>query len=560
MIEYDLKSVNLPRLTGVGLKVFTALVENPVSSPSLLGSLMKTGGITKLRALQVDEPPTVYPFPPGAEQGTGAPLDLEAIARTESSTIGFARATVNDYAAAYRSGRVTPEQVAQRVLDAIRDSDARTPAMRIFIAVNRDDVLAQARAATQRWHEGQPRSPFDGVPVAIKDEVDMLPYATTVGTRFLGQAPATKDSTVVARLRAAGALLIGKANMHEIGINPTGFNAHHGTPRNPYDTDHYTGGSSSGSAAAVAAGLCPVAIGADGGGSIRIPAAFCGVVGLKPSFGRVSEYGAFPLTWTMGHLGPLAATVTDAALAYAVIAGPDPDDPNSLYQPPVSLDTYGQTDLHGLTFGVYRPWFNHAAPDIVAACQQTLNTLERLGAAIREIEIPELDAQRVAHAVTILSEMAQSMERYRAGHNHEHAYDVRISLLIGRACTARDYLQAQRIRTRAIAHFARALGQVDAIITPTTAITAPPLQPAVWPAGESDLSVVIEIMRYIIPGNFVGLPAISVPVGYDSKGLPIGLQIMGKYWHEHTLLRVAHALERTVKHKPPAVYYRVLED
>jgi Asp-tRNA(Asn)/Glu-tRNA(Gln) amidotransferase A subunit family amidase len=208
---------------------------------------------------------------------------------------------------------------------------------------------------------------------------------------------------------------------------------------------------------------------------------------------------------------------------------------------------------------VYWPWFNHATPDIVSACEAMLKTLENAGAQIREIEIPELEAGRIAHAVTILSEMANEMEKYRAGHGREHAPDVRINLAIGRACTSRDYLQAQRIRTRTMAHFANALKQVDGIVTPATAITAPPIRGDVMPDGESDLSVVTEAMRFIIPGNFTGLPAISFPAGYDSHGLPIGYQVMGKHWREHTLLRIARAAEATLTRKAPEVHYNILE-
>jgi Asp-tRNA(Asn)/Glu-tRNA(Gln) amidotransferase A subunit family amidase len=179
-------------------------------------------------------------------------------------------------------------------LDAIAASDAANPPLRAYIAVNREDVLQQAAAATKRFSTGAPLSILDGIPVAVKDELDMVPYPTTAGTAFLGRHPASSDATVVARLRAAGALLIGKANMHEIGMGVTGLNPIYGTPRNPYATHCHTGGSSSGSAAAVAAGLCPLALAADGGGSIRIPAALCGVVGLKPTYGRVSEHGALP--------------------------------------------------------------------------------------------------------------------------------------------------------------------------------------------------------------------------------------------------------------------------
>jgi Asp-tRNA(Asn)/Glu-tRNA(Gln) amidotransferase A subunit family amidase len=558
-MTYDLKSANLPRLAGAGLKIFTALVENPATAALLMSNLMETGGINKFRRLKVDEPPTVYPLAQSDSRGAAPPPDLQAIARTESPAKGFRFATVNDYATAYRRGGVTPEDVARRALDAIKDSDSRALPLRLFIAVNPDDVLRQARESGDRIKAGKPLSIFDGVPVAIKDEVDMVPYPTTVGTKFLGVAPTRVDSTVVARLRAAGALLLGKANMHEIGINPIGFNAHYGVVRNPYDPSRYPGGSSSGSAAAAAAGLCPVAIGADGGGSIRIPAALCGMVGLKATFGRVSEFGAAPLTWTMGHLGPIAATIADAALAYVIIAGADPNDINTLAQPPVTLDSFGKTDLRGLTFGVFRPWFDHATPEIVAACNEALKTLEGLGATIREIEIPELDSMRVAHAVTILSEMAASLEPFRAAHNSEHGLDVRINLAIGRACTSRDYVHAQRVRTRAAAHFAKVLKEVDAILTPATAVTAPPIGSDVLPGGESDLNTVTELMRYVIPGNFVGLPGITVPVGYDSGGLPIGLQVMGAHWSEGLLLRVAHALEGTVERRKPEVHYDLLE-
>ncbi len=213
------------------------------------------------------------------------------------------------------------------------------------------------------------------------------------------------DATVVARLRAAGALLIGKANMHEIGINPNGANAHYGAARNPYDTARDPGGSSSGPAAAVAAGLCPIAIGADGGGSIRIPASLCGLVGLKPTFGRVSEAGAAPLCWSVAHIGPLGATVEDVALAYGLIAGPDTRDPNSQRQPAVGLAGWNdRLTWHGLTVGVYRPWFRHAAPAVVAANEAMLAQFERAGAQVREIVVPELDAMRLAHIIIILSE------------------------------------------------------------------------------------------------------------------------------------------------------------
>ncbi|MDY7031409.1 MAG: amidase, partial [Thermodesulfobacteriota bacterium] len=314
--EYNLKSVKLPYLSGLSLRLCVALLESCLKG-LLVPKLFRNAGIAWLREQQIDEPPSLYPLPftgtPAREFGAVPTDELPGPPTIPQS--GFRFTTVHDYAKAYREGKTTPSEVARKVLDVIEMSNTISSPLCAIIAVDSRDVLRQAEAASDRIKNKQALGVFDGVPVAVKDQIDMVPYPTTVGTSFIGGSPATKDATVVARMRAAGALLIGKANMHEIGIGVTGLNPHHGTPRNPYKPDHFTGGSSSGSAAAVAAGICPVALGADGGGSIRIPSSFCGLVGLKPSFGRVSEHGSAPLTWSLNHQGPLAVTATDAALA-----------------------------------------------------------------------------------------------------------------------------------------------------------------------------------------------------------------------------------------------------
>ena len=558
MSQYDLESVKLPRLTGSGLRLFAAALDNAVLRPLLLGNLLKSGGITKLRAMQVNAPPTVHPLAFVAETAVAPPPpDLTAIAPQAAAASPFQ--TIHDYAAAYRDGTITPEAVAEKVLAAIAASDEGDTPLHAFIAINREDVMTQARAATQRLQAGEPLSLFDGVPIAIKDEIDQTPYPSTVGTAFWGQRAVTEDATVVARLRAAGALLIGKANMYEIGINPEGFNPHYGTVRNPYNLAHDSGGSSSGPAASVAAGFCPVAIGADGGGSIRVPAAHCGLVGLKATFGRISEYGAAPLCWSVAHLGPIGATVADVALTYAAIAGPDPQDAMSQHQPPVTLDGWDSGDLRGLTLGVYREWFNHAVPDIVAANNEMLDRLAQAGAQIREIEIPGLEAMRVAHVITILSEMAASMDNLGAKPS-DFGAATRINLVLGRAFTARDYVQAQRVRTQAMAAFDRIYEEVDVIVTPATAVTAPSIPTGGLTYGWSDLSVVTEVMRFVVPGNLAGLPAITFPVGYDAQGLPIGMQAMGRAWEEHLLLRAAYAAEQVVERKRPSLHYPILAE
>jgi len=400
------------------------------------------------------------------------------------------------------------------------------------------------------------------VPIAIKDEMDVRGYPTTIGTSFHGArtGPTTRDATVVARLRAAGAIIVGKANMHEIGIGVTGLNPHHGPARNPYDPAHHAGGSSGGSAAAVAAGLVPVAIGADGGGSIRIPAAFCGMVGLKSTFGRVSGHGAAPLCWSVGYLGPIAANAEDAALVYRTIAGPDPLDPNTAQQPPVAVDPARMYGLDGVRIGVYRPWFEHATGEVVGHCDRMLRILRERGAVATEIELPGLEPMRVAHLVTILSEMAAGLADVYDRHHGDFGPDARITLAVARTISSREYVHAQRLRTRAMATFAAAFEAVDLIATPSTAIPAPAIPREFMPGGGSDASQAIEMMRYAFPGNLTGHPAISIPAGYTASGLPVGLQLTGRPWGERLLLRAATIAGLILERERPRRWYAILDE
>lgn len=562
---YDLRSVKLPRLQGVALKLVVWILEHRITRGLMLSSLLKSGGFTSLRRLVVTEPPTFQPsYPvtspvPHTSWSTVASVAvIQDAGRTRSR--GFAFSTVKDYVDAYRGGSATPEQVAERALAAIRASDAGDPAMRFFIAVDPEAVLTQARESSRRWREGRPLGALDGVPVAVKDELDALPYPTTVGTRFLGREPAREDSTVVARVRAAGAVILGKANMHEVGMGVTGQNPHHGTVRNPYDSGRHTGGSSSGPAAAVAAGLCPLAIGCDGGGSIRIPSAMCGVVGLKATYGRVSEHGAAPLTWSMGHVGPIGATALDTALGYALMAGPDPRDPASLTQPGLDLRGLDDLGLRGLCLGVYWPWFRHASAAVVERCERLLAAFQERGARVVEVTIPELEATRIAHTVTITSEMNAALAEHYAAHRADYGLDLRLNLAVLRTFSAFDYLQAQRVRTRALRSLAASFQGVDGIVTPTTALTAPPIAMSSLSSGISDVGLLAEIMRFALLANLTGYPAISFPAGYDGQGLPVGFQVMGPPWSEGTLLRLARVAEGIVERRGPAVHYRLLPE
>jgi Asp-tRNA(Asn)/Glu-tRNA(Gln) amidotransferase A subunit family amidase len=555
-MPYDLKTTKTPRLTGASLAAAVGLLEWTPTRALLAPGLLRDTGVAAFRRVHLTEAPSVLPALPRQSSAPAhpmAPPDLAALAQP-SRAPGFRGETVADFAAAYAEGRSTPLQVTERLLGLLETDAAE---QRAIVAWRRDDVIAQARAATARWQAGAPIGPFDGVPVAVKEELDVAGYATTAGTRFLRE-PATTDATVVARLRSQGALIVGKTNMHEIGIDTSGFNPHHGTPRNPWDPRRYTGGSSSGSAAAVAAGLCPVAVGADGGGSIRIPASLCGVVGLKATFSRISEAGAYPLCWSVGHVGPLAASVADLALAYAVMAGPDALDPRTLHQPTPRMDHSAEADLRGVRLGIFTPWLEDAQPGVVAAVRQALAGLQARGATLVEVEVPDLELCRIAHAVTILCEMATGLGPYLEPQRQAFGRGTRLNLALARMLTGTDYVRAQQARTRMTAHLERLFQQVDALITPTTACTAPLIRPDVMPHGESDITLTSALMRFAFLANLTGHPALSVPCGHDGDGLPVGLQLMGRPWEEHRLLTWAGAVEAAVERRTPPVHHRLL--
>ncbi|RME03453.1 MAG: amidase, partial [Deltaproteobacteria bacterium] len=294
-------------------------------------------------------------------------------------------------------------------------------------------------------------------------------------------------------------------------------------------------------------------------GSIRIPAAFCGAVGLKATWGRISEAGAFPLCWSVAHVGPIAASAADCLLAYAVMAGPDPKDPHTALQPPLSdPTTWGSAGIDGMKIGIFRPWFEDADPDVVRSCSVLLEAFEKQGARVVEIEIPDLDLARVAHLVTIVSEMATSIEPHYPAHRFDFGLDVRSNLMIAFQLTNRDYVKAQQIRTRVVRHLARLFEQVDLIVTPTTGCTAPVIRSDALRYGESDLPLLSKVMRFAFLANLTGSPAISFPAGHDAKGLPVGLQAIAPPWEEERLFRLAFAAEQTVERQPPKRHFPLL--
>jgi len=540
----------------------TFLVERWPTRGVLGWKLLRDAGIVRLRTIETQaNPAAVHPLFEAAtsiDHGNGDGMNLPALPASGAAANSSPFHTAEEYASAYRSGRTTPLAVAEGFLSALNETEQLDPPMRVFISQDPEDLLEMARASTERYASGTPLGPLDGVPVAVKDEVDQVPYPTTVGTSFMGRAPATEDAFVVSRFRAAGALLLGKANMHELGMGVTGLNPHHGAARNPYDPSRATGGSSSGSAAAVASGLCPIAVGADGGGSIRIPAALCGVVGLKPTFGRISEHGAAPLCWSLAHLGPIAATARDAAIGYAQMAGRDAADGHTRYQPAPTLEGLENGDLSGVRIGIYAPWFGDADPEIVRECTRAVDAFVDRGAQRVEVTISDLHILRTVHLVSIISEMATSQLSEYGEHRGDYGCDTRLNLALARQLKATDYVHAQRHRTDLCRQFEEVLSKVDLVATPATGCTAPILPRDALRTGESNLNVTDRIMRFAQVANLTGLPAISFPVGYDSDGLPIALQLMGRAWHESLLLRMARVAEEFVTRSRPRVLKELL--
>lgn len=542
---YRRDPVKAPRVAGLALKAFVAALESPAGGP-VADKLLADSGLLRFRAQPVDAPPLPPALPHPQPLPSAAPPEAMASAAVAADAPND-RETVAAFGRAYREG-LSPTTVVGRIEEAVRRFTGDR--MGFFIARKPDELARDAESSAARHKAGAPRSVLDGVPVVIKDELDIAGYVTTLGTSFRKEVAAA-DSTIVARLKAAGALVVGKGNMNEIGINPIGLNPHWGVCRNPWNSAHITGGSSSASAATVAAGLCPISIGADGGGSIRIPAALCGVVGLKATHGRIPETGVPPLCWTPGHAGPLGLTVADVAAAYAIVAGPDGHDVSSERQPPPSLVDLDKGDLQGLRLGICRPYFEDADADVVKACREAVKALEARGAVVRELPPPDLNRILWSHATIILSEMATAMRDEVDRESGRFAYDSRTNLALARRFTALDYVHALRHRHAITVETLRQLHDVDVIVTPTTASTAPDIPESTLPDGESNLVVTDALMRFIRIGNLSGFPAISVPCGFGAAGLPIGLQLMGRPWEEHLLLRMARVVEAASESRTP---------
>lgn len=381
--------------------------------------------------------------------------------------------------------------------------------------------------------------PLEGIPVAVKDLIETRGLRTTCGSPFFKNHVPDADAVVVEKLKKAGALLMGKTNTHEIALGLTGINPHYGATHNPWNPDHITGGSSSGSAAAVAAGMCFAALGTDTGGSIRVPAALCGVVGLKPTYGRVSLRGIFPLSWNLDHCGPITRSARDAALLLNVLAGYDPLDPASVNHPTEDFSASLDAGVEGWKIAVLTgDYVGDAAPGIITSLEEAARILEAQGARIQHVVLDWLRDAAVANGRMVVADAAAYHHERLAAHPDWFGEDVRQRLEMGREISSTEYSLARRAQVemkRRMEHF---FSEFDALLLPTTPITAPRLDAA------HALEQAQRLTRFTGPFNLTGLPALSLPCGYDEKGLPMGLQVVSRPWAESLVLRVGHCFEQ----------------
>jgi aspartyl-tRNA(Asn)/glutamyl-tRNA(Gln) amidotransferase subunit A len=466
---------------------------------------------------------------------------------------------IHELTDAFRRGDLTPSGVAEAYLARIGALDGKVGA---YLTVVRDQALAAARESDQRWRAGSPRGPLDGAPVAVKDVMCTAGVRTTCGSKMLEHFVPPYDATTVERLRAAGVVILGKTNMDEFAMgSSTEHSAYHPT-RNPWDLTRVPGGSSGGSAAAVAGGLAAGSYGSDTGGSIRQPAAFCGVVGLKPTYGRVSRYGLVALASSLDQIGPFAQDVTDTALLLGAVAGHDPRDATSIQAPVPDYAAELAKGVDGLTLGLPDEYFiDGMDPEIERAVRAAIDVLKGLGARIERVSLPTTRHALAAYYVILPAEASSNLARYDgvryglrvAGRDFIEMQsktraagfgaEVKRRIMLGTYALSAGYYdayygKAQSVRTLVRREFAAAFAKVDLIVAPTTPNVA-------FKHGEKEdpLSMYLND-TFTIPGNLSGIPGVSVPCGFSAAGLPIGLQVLGRPLDEARVLRAAYAYEQ----------------
>jgi Asp-tRNA(Asn)/Glu-tRNA(Gln) amidotransferase A subunit family amidase len=450
--------------------------------------------------------------------------------------------------AAYLSGSHDPVQVTTRALAAARRLAHQSPSLGPLSAYDDESAEKAAHESAARFKAGAPLSALDGVPIAIKEEVHQRGHRARLGTSFLKNDSSSVDACAVARLRAAGALIIGQTPMTEFGLSPLGGNQHRRMPRNPHDGSRLAGGSSTGSAVAVATGVTPVSLGCDGGGSIRIPAALCGVFGLKPTYGRIPAVGlGLPGATSVVHIGPLAVSSSELASFVELASGGDAGDSCSLRATafgPQELSLALRRGVRGLRIGVDESEWAAAPSDLVRPCRAALIALEAAGAELVPIRIPTAAHAAAIGYLTIGIEAFTALHELRQQHMDAMGADLQLFLSGIETFRPDDYVDAQRLRQGLRRDVAEVLRRVDLIALPATARSAPQVTEEEARYGFVDPPLLDGMCRYAFLANLTGLPAASAPVGRDNSGMPVGLQLIGDAWDEACVLQAVAGLER----------------
>ena len=460
--------------------------------------------------------------------------------------------TISEAAGLIESGQLSPVELAQAHLDRIESTE---PALNSFISLLADRALSQATDAEREISAGTYRGPLHGIPIGLKDLYYTKGITTTVGSRILRDFVPDYDAAVVERFDDAGAVLLGKLQMHEFALGATSVNPHDGPARNPWDVSRITGGSSGGSGSAVAARQCMAALGSDTGGSIRIPSGLCGIVGMKPSFGLISRHGVHPLSWSLDTVGPMTRTALDAAIVMNALAGHDSRDPSSAQVPDQDFTAGIGEGVAGLLIGIPDDFFYDVIDgEVSAAICEAAGILAELGAVVERCSIPALNHCLSISSAVLVTEAAETLFSHIRERPEDIGADVRARLYLGAMTPAVDYIKAQRARAAYNKQLADAMNTYDLLLAPTAAVGAPRIDQEFVEIGgqmENALSLMSRLTR---PFNLTGQPTISVPCGFTSDGMPIGMQLAGRMWEDSVVLRAAHAFEQATEwhsRRPP---------
>src|ERR1700736_320482 len=450
--------------------------------------------------------------------------------------------SLTSVAQAIAEKRVSSREATQSCLDRIKQWQ---PRLNAFMAIEAEQALAAADAADTALAKGNVSGPLHGVPLAHKDMYYDAGKVVTCGSKIRREFLATATSTALQRLKDAGTIRLGSLQMAEFAYGPTGHNAHYGPVHNPWGIDRITGGSSSGSGAAVAARLTFAALGSDTGGSIRMPAHFCGVTGLKTTVGRISRAGAMPLSQSLDTVGPLARSAEDCALLLGLMAGADPEDPTAVAGPVPDYMAAAREPIKGVTIGVPTAFYvDDLDPEVARILDETVAVLKREGADIVQVELPEQRQLTAGCQLVLAVEAAAFHKRWMIERPQDYGPQVLMRLQNGLAIPGVSYLEAMRWRGPALAAHLAAVAGVDAVIAPVAPVAAPTIAESDVGNSPDAEAVIQRLTRFTRPVNYLGLPSLAIPTGFTASGLPVGMQLIGRSFDEATLLRIGAAFQR----------------